>query len=125
MPSPIPHLLIGPFTRREAVLSSRIEGTQADIADVYAYEAGALGNRDTDAREVVNYVRAMNHGLQRLAEVPVSLRLVRELHAHLMEGVRGGAATPGEFRHVQNYIGRPGCHRLDRPPTSSPRPSPR
>ncbi len=106
---PNPHLLIGPFTRREAVLSSRIEGTQADIAEVYAYEAGALGNRDTDAREVVNYVRAMNHGLQRLAEVPVSLCLIRELHAHLMEGVRGGAATPGEFRRVQNYIGRPGC----------------
>lgn len=106
---PNPHLLIGPFTRREAVLSSRIEGTQADIAAVYAYEAGALKNRDTDAREVVNYVRAMDHGLQRLAELPVGLRLIRELHTHLMEGVRGGAAAPGEFRRVQNYIGRPGC----------------
>jgi Fic family protein len=105
---PNPHLLIGPFTRREAVLSSRIEGTQADIADLYAYEAGARKD-DADAREVLNYVRAMNHGLQRLAELPVGLRLIRELHAHLMEGVRGGAAAPGEFRRVQNYIGRPGC----------------
>lgn len=103
-----PHLLIGPFTRREAVLSSRIEGTQADIADVYAYEAGGRKG-DTDAREVLNYVRAMNHGIERMSELPVGLRLIRELHAHLMDDVRGGAAAPGEFRRVQNYIGRAGC----------------
>ena len=104
-----PHLLIGPFMRREAVLSSRIEGTQADIADLYAYEAGAARARTSDAREVLNYVRALNYGLQRMETLPVGLQLIKELHAHLMEDVRGGAAKPGEFRRVQNYIGPPGC----------------
>lgn len=113
---PNPHLLIGPFIRREAVLSSRIEGTQADIADLYAYEAGQLplfGVRpapfESDVREVLNYVRAMEYGLERLKALPVSLRLIREVHAHLMEGVRGDQATPGEFRRSQNWIGRPDC----------------
>jgi Fic family protein len=106
---PNPHLLVGPFMRREAVLSSRIEGTQADIADLYAYEAGAMHTPGSDAREVLNYVRALNYGLGRLADLPIGLRLLKELHAHLMEGVRGEKATPGEFRRVQNYIGKPGC----------------
>jgi Fic family protein len=113
---PNPQLLIRPFVRREAVLSSRIEGTQADIADLYAYEAGQLslpGVRpappESDVREVFNYVRAMEYGLERLSTLPVSLRLMRELHERLMEGVRGEQATPGEFRRSQNWIGRPGC----------------
>jgi Fic family protein len=110
-----PHLLIGPFVRREAVLSSRIEGTQTDVADLYAYEAGqpplpGLGGAPPpDAvREVANYVTALECGLERLASLPVSLRLIRELHARLMQGVRGGHATPGEFWRSQNWIGRPG-----------------
>jgi len=106
---PNPHLLIGPFVRREAVLSSRIEGTHADIADLYAYEAGAMQARGSDVREVSNYVRALNYGLERMQTLPASLRLIGELHAHLMEDVRGGTAQPGQFRRVQNYIGRPGC----------------
>ncbi len=113
---PNPHLLIGPFIRREAVLSSRIEGTQADIADLYAYEAGQLplpglkpAPPESDVREVLNYVRAMEYGLERLSTLPVSLRLLCELHERLMEGVRGEQATPGEFRHSQNWIGRPNC----------------
>jgi Fic family protein len=106
---PNPHLLIGPFVRREAVLSSRIEGTQADIADLYAYEAGQLASPESDVREVHNYVRALEYGLERVQTLPVSLRLLRELHARLMEGVRGEQATPGEFRRGQNWIGRPGC----------------
>jgi len=110
---PNPQLLVGPFIRREAVLSSRIEGTQAGIAELYSYEAGRLaaaGGRasEADAREVSNYVRALEYGLERLATLPVSLRLIRELHLRLMEGVRGEAATPSEFRHSQNWIGHPG-----------------
>jgi Fic family protein len=107
-----PHLLISPFLRREAVLSSRIEGTRADIADVYAFEAGqlplpGLGSAPpvSDVQEVLNYVRALEYGLQRLETLPVSLRLIRELHERLMDGVRGAHATPGEFRRSQNWIG--------------------
>jgi Fic family protein len=114
---PNPQLLIAPFLRREAVLSSRIEGTQTDITDLYAYEAGQLplfaGLKtvppESDVKEVTNYVRAMEYGLERLQTLPVSLRLIRELHGILMEGVRGDKATPGEFRRSQNWIGRPGC----------------
>jgi Fic family protein len=113
---PNPHLLIGPFMRREAVLSSRIEGTRADIADLYAYEAGqpALPGLkpsppESDVREVLNYVRALEYGLDRVSTLPVSLRLIRELHERLMEGVRGAQTTPGEFRRSQNWIGQPGC----------------
>jgi len=113
---PNPHLLIGPFVRREAVLSSRIEGTQANITDLYAYEARQLplpgmkpSKQESDVREVLNYVRAMEYGLDRMNTLPVSLRLIRELHERLMEGVRGRQATPGEFRRSQNWIGRPAC----------------
>jgi Fic family protein len=113
---PNPHLLIGPFMRREAVLSSRIEGTQADIVDLYAYEVGQLPlpgmelpPSEADVREVLNYVRALEYGLERLNTLPVSLRLIRELHERLLAGVRGEHATPGEFRRRQNWIGRPGC----------------
>lgn len=111
-----PRLFVRPFIHREAVLSSRIEGTQADIVDLYAYEAGQLplpgakpSPPESDVREVLNYVRALEYGLERLSTLPVSLRLLRELHERLMEGVRGGQAAPGEFRRSQNWIGRPGC----------------
>jgi Fic family protein len=113
---PNPHLLIGPFVRREAVLSSRIEGTQADITDLYAYEAGQLplpglesSPPEADVREVLNYARALEYGLNRLETLPVSLRLIRELHERLLAGVRGEYATPGEFRTRQNWIGPMGC----------------
>ncbi len=114
---PNPHLLIGPFIRREAVLSSRIEGTLSTIADLYAYEAGQLRlfadqkpvPSEADVKEVGNYVRAMEYGLERLKTLPVSLRLIRELHERLMAGVRGEHGTPGEFRRSQNWIGAPGC----------------
>ncbi len=107
---PNPHLLIRPFVRREAVLSSRIEGTQATLGELLAAEAGAAVERSSaDLREVGNYVVALEYGVQRLAKLPVSLRLVRELHDRLMRGVRGDAATPGEFRRSQNWIGPAGC----------------
>ncbi len=106
---PNPHVLIRPFIRREAVLSSRIEGTQATLGELLAAEAGVAVERSPDdLREVGNYVTALEHGLERLSSLPLSLRLVRELHERLMTGVRGGHATPGELRRSQNWIGRPG-----------------
>jgi Fic family protein len=107
---PNPHLLIRPFVRREAVLSSRIEGTQATLGELLAAEAGAAVDRSPDdLREVANYVTALEHGVARLNRLPLSLRLVRELHAKLMTGVRGDRATPGEFRRTQNWVGPPGA----------------
>lgn len=106
---PNPHLLLRPFLRREAVLSSRIEGTQATLGELLAAEAGATVERSpSDLREVGNYVAALEYGIKRLKTLPLSLRLVLELHARLMKGVRGGHATPGEFRRSQNWIGTPG-----------------
>jgi len=106
---PNPHILIRPFVRREAVLSSRIEGTQATLGELLAAEAGAAVDRSpSDLREVANYVVALEHGVRRLKAFPLSLRLIREVHARLMEGVRGNQATPGEFRRSQNWTGAPG-----------------
>jgi Fic family protein len=105
---PNPHLLIYPFIRREAVLSSRIEGTQSSLSDLMLFEATQVEKRG-DVREVQNYVRATEYGLKRLNELPLSLRFIRELHGVLMEGVRGGHATPGEFRQSQNWIGSAGA----------------
>ena len=104
-------LFVAMYVRREAVLSSQIEGTQASLTDVLQFEAGGDGGeteRLLDVEEVVNYVRAMNYGLRRLADLPLSLRLVCELHRELMRGVRGEESTPGEFRRSQNWIGPSG-----------------
>ncbi len=107
---PNPHLLIRPFVRKEAVLSSRIEGTQATLGELLAAEAGADVERNpADLREVGNYVAALEYGLDRSEALPMSLRLIREIHERLMSGVRGDIATPGEFRRSQNWIGPPGC----------------
>ncbi|MCY4065296.1 MAG: Fic family protein [Rhodospirillaceae bacterium] len=107
---PNPHFFIRSFVRREAVLSSRIEGTRTTLAELLAAEAGGSGKADTaDLREVGNYVAALEYGLERLDSLPLSLRLIRELHERLMRGVRGDAAAPGEFRRNQNWIGPPGC----------------
>lgn len=107
---PNPHLLIRPFVQREAVLSSRIEGTQSTIGELLAADAGAAVNRSPeDLREVGNYVVALEHGMARLQTFPLSIRMVLELHEKLMTGVRGEEATPGELRRSQNWIGPPGC----------------
>lgn len=110
---PNPDLFILPFIRREAVLSSRIEGTKSDLMDLYVYEAkqpelpgmGKVSAGDSDVHEVFNYVVALEYGLEQLSELPVSLRLIRNIHARLMEGVHGEYAIPGEFRTTQNWIG--------------------
>lgn len=106
---PNPHLLIAPYVRLEAVLSSRIEGTQSDVTDLLRFEAGdeiSVGELRDDVQEVRNYITALNHGIERLASgFPLSLRLLRETHERLMAGVRGAHATPGEFRRSPNWIG--------------------
>ena len=107
---PNPRMLIRPFVHKEAVLSSRIEGTRTTLGELLADEAGAAVDQSPDdLREVANYVSALDYGLGRLDTLPLSLRLVRELHDRLMRGVRGDIAAPGEFRRSQNWIGRPGC----------------
>ena len=107
---PNPDLFVAMYVRHEAVLSSQIEGTQSTLEDVLAFEAHAAAQHDSpkDVEEVVNYVRAMNHGLTRLTELPLSLRLLREIHGELMRNVRGGEKSPGEFRTSQNWIGPSG-----------------
>src|SRR5205814_4518662 len=106
---PNPHVLIRPFVRREAVLSSKIEGTQATLGELLAAEAGAAVDRSPeDLREVGNYVVALEHGISRLKKLPLCVRLTRELHEKLMTGVQGHPAAPGRFRKIQNWIGKPG-----------------
>ena len=103
---PDPDLFVAMYVRREAVLSSQIEGTQSTLDDILEFELGS-GGRDLpeDTSEVVNYVHAMNYGLGRIASLPLSLRLIREIHKELMFNVRGSDKTPGEFRTSQNWIG--------------------
>lgn len=108
---PNPHLLISPYIKREAVLSSRIEGTKASLSDLLIDEIGdgqAKPAGGDDIKEVRNYINAMEYGVRRLETLPLSLRLIREIHAQLMEDVRGEKATPGEFRRSQNWIGPAG-----------------
>jgi Fic family protein len=107
---PNPHLLIDPLMRQEAVLSSRIEGTRASLSDVLEAEALDLRSRESsaDVHEVRNYIAAMTYGIERLKTLPLSLRLVKELHEKLMHHVRGHDKTPGEFRRSQNWIGPSG-----------------
>jgi Fic family protein len=110
---PNPHLLTQPFLNREAVLSSRIEGTEASATDLALFQAaGSPESNESDVREVSNYVTALRYGLKRLDDLPLSLRFLREVHEKLMTGVRGGDRNPGQFRHVQNWIGPPGS-RID------------
>lgn len=109
---PNPYLFIRPFIQKEAVLSSRIEGTQAGLLDVYALEAQVplfpSPKLREDAQEVLNYIQALERGRELLQEIPLSLRLLKEVHAVLLRGVRGGGRAPGEFRRAQNWIGPPG-----------------
>ena len=102
-------LFIAMYVKKEALLSSQIEGTQASLDDLFAYESGDKLENLNDVTEVVNYVKAMNYGIDRLQTLPMSLRLIKEIHAILLEGVRGSERLPGEFKRSQNWIGPPGC----------------
>lgn len=107
---PHPELFLSMFVRREAVLSSQIEGTQASLSDVIKAEADVLDkSRPSDVSEVQNYIRAMRQGSELLAELPISTRLITHLHRELMAGVRGQHQNPGEIRESQNWIGAAGC----------------
>lgn len=102
---PNPHLLLQPYVAREALASSRIEGTQASLSDVF--DAQARESAEGPVREVTNYIRALEHGLRRLPDLPVSKRLLREVHKILLDDVRGRERLPGEIRSSQNWIGSP------------------
>ena len=103
-------LFVFMYLRKEAVLSSQIEGTQASLVDVLEFEAHVMDpNGPGDVQEVLNYLTAMSYGISRLKELPLSLRLIREIHERLLSGVRGSERTPGEFRTSQNWIGPAGC----------------
>lgn len=107
---PNPDLFLAMYVKKEAVLSSQIEGTQASLVEVLDVPAkGQDESKKNDIVDVVNYVKAMNYGLQRLSTLPLSLRLIREIHAILLQGVRGSDRNPGEFRRSQNWIGVAGC----------------
>jgi Fic family protein len=106
---PNPDLFVAMYVKKEAVLSSQIEGIQCTLDQVLQEEADQEGVRTKDIGEVVNYVNAMNYGIERLETLPLSLRLIREIHSHLLNGVRGEHKDPGEFRKTQNWIGPQGC----------------
>ena len=110
---PDPDLFVFMYIRKEAVLSSQIEGTQSSLSDVLEAEADLFGyaplRKRQDVFEVINYINALNHGLNRLHEIPVSVRLTKEIHAKLLNGVRGSELEIGEFRRTQNWIGPQGC----------------
>jgi Fic family protein len=106
---PDPDLFVFMYVRKEAVLSSQIEGTQSSLNDLLEAEASLTdSHRPKDVDEVLNYVNAMNHGLARLKDLPISVRLIREIHEKLLQGVRGRHMNPGEIRRSQNWIGPPG-----------------
>ena len=108
---PNPDLFVTMYVKKEALLSSQIEGTQASLVEVLEVEEA----QTEDAREVTNYVKALNYGMKRLNELPLSLRLMREIHSELLASGRGSetGCTPGEFRTTQNWIGTPGCTLTD------------
>lgn len=107
---PAADLFVFMYVRKEAVLSSQIEGTQSSLHDVLDAEARVFRpDRPDDVHEVINYVGAMQYGLERLRDLPLSVRLIREIHERLLRGVRGGRHQPGELRRSQNWIGPAGC----------------
>lgn len=111
---PNPDLFVFMYVRKEAVLSSQIEGTQASLNDLIKAEADVFdANRPSDVSEVINYVAAMNYGLSRLRDIPLSRRLIQEIHERLLKGVRGNKMMPGELRRSQNWIGPAGSTLAD------------
>lgn len=104
------NLFIAMYVRKEALLSSQIEGTQASLEDIFEVENGNKPENINDVEEVINYIKALNHGIRRLGDLPMSLRLIKEIHDVLLKGVRGESKYPGEFRRTQNWIGAHGSN---------------
>ena len=108
---PNPELFVGMYVKKEALLSSQIEGTQASLEGVLKFEANLTPSEDiNEIKEVVNYIKALNYGMKRLEELPISNRLIKEIHRILITGTRGIDKTPGEFRRSQNWIGPAGAN---------------
>ncbi len=108
---PNPELFVGMFVKKEALLSSQIEGTQASLEGVLKFEADITPSEDiNEIKEVINYIKALNYGIGRLKELPMSNRLIKEIHKILISGTRGSNKTPGEFRQTQNWIGPAGAN---------------
>lgn len=105
---PNPDLFISMYVKKEALLSAQIEGTQASLENVLTFEGGNVSETVNDVGDVINYIKTLHYGIDRLQELPMSLRLIKELHAMLLQGVCGHDKTPGEFKRSQNWIGRPG-----------------
>ena len=103
-------LFIAMYVKKEALLSSQIEGTQASLEGVLRFEANLEPEEDiNEVKEVINYIKALNYGIARLSELPISNRLIKEIHKILIQGTRGTSKIPGEFRKMQNWIGLPGA----------------
>jgi len=111
---PNTELFIAMYVKKEALLSSQIEGTQASLEGVLRFEANLEPSEDiNEIKEVVNYIKAMNYGISRLQDLPMSNRLIKEIHEILIKGTRGTHKTPGEFRKTQNWLGAPGANLLE------------
>ncbi len=107
---PNPELFVGMYVKKEALLSSQIEGTQASLEGVLKFEANLTPSEDiNEIKEVINYIKALDYGMKRLEELPMSNRLIKEIHKILISGTRGTHKTSGEFRRSQNWIGPPGA----------------
>lgn len=106
---PNPDLFVAMYVKKEALISSQIEGTQASLVDILDADNAESIEKNNDIADVVNYVAAMDYGLKRLKTLPISLRLIREIHAKLIKGVRGSTKNPVEFRKTQNWIVPKGC----------------
>lgn len=108
---PNPELFIAMYVKKEALLSSQIEGTQASLEGILRFEANIEPSEDiNEIKEVVNYIKAMNYGVDRLKNIPLSNKLIKEIHKILIEGTRGTLKTPGEFRKTQNWLGPQGAN---------------
>lgn len=106
---PNPDLFIGMYVKKEALLSSQIEGTEVSMQGILEFEANLIPKDNiNEVKQVINYIKAMNYGLERIKDFPMSLRLIKEIHKTLLEGTRGSHRTPGEFKKSQNWIGPPG-----------------
>jgi len=103
------NLLIMPYLRKEALSSSRIEGTRISLSDLLLSEAKGTEEQMPDALEVANYIRAVNFALEKIKDEPIDLELIKEIHRILMQGVRGKDKSPGQYRQIQNWIGPPNC----------------
>ena len=111
----VPNLnhIIAMYIKKEALLSSQIEGTQASLENIFEYEGKIPIKNINDVKEVINYIKALDYGIKRLKDFPMSVRLIKEIHKILLQNTRGKEKSPGEFKKSQNWIGAPGSTLLN------------